>query len=167
MQLSEHFEQSEFEIDAPVPPECVPTLEFYCQNVLEPIRAFVARPMEVTSGYRPPDANAAAHGVPNSEHVYTTDHVAADFTFAATFAQLPLMSIRVCFDWIRNNAALPFDQVILEHGATGTSVIHVSYSKSRLGTVRSALEGATHNASPYSGWNVAKYEAPAPQGENG
>lgn len=163
MQASEHFDQSEFEKDAAIPADCVPILQFLCQMVLEPIRAFVARPMEITSGYRPPDANKAAHGVPHSEHVYTPDHAAADFTFSTSFAQLPLMSIRTCFDWIRNNDSLPFDQVILEHGASGSSIIHISCSKERLAAgFRSALEGATHNASPYTKWDVASYTPPAP-----
>lgn len=162
--LSDHFEQDEFEKDAPVPADCVPILQFLCQMVLEPIRAFVARPMEITSGYRPPDANKAAHGVPNSEHVYTPDHAAADFSFAV--AKLPALTIRACFDWIRNNPALPFDQVILEHGSSGSSIIHISCSKERLAAgVRSALEGATHNASPYTKWEVAAYTAPAPTGQ--
>jgi zinc D-Ala-D-Ala carboxypeptidase len=161
MMMSEHFDQREFERDAPIPAECIPTLEFFCQNILEPIRAFVARPMEITSGFRPPDANAAAHGVPGSEHIYTPDHVAADFTFVVKVGQTPLMSLRICFDWIRNNASLPFEQVILEHGANGVSVIHISYSKAKLAAgVRSALEGATHNASAYTKMDVVAFALP-------
>lgn len=168
MQLSAHFDQKEFEKDAPVPAACVPVLQFLCLMVLEPIRGLVARPMEITSGYRPPDANKAAHGVPNSEHVYTEDHAAADFTFDTMIEHLPPLSIRACFDWIRNNPLLPFDQVILEHGASGSSIIHVSCSKQRLEDgVRSALEGATHNASVYTKWEVATYVEPEPTtGEN-
>lgn len=161
--LSEHFAQSEFENDAPVPADCVAALTALCQDILEPIRAYVKRPITITSGYRTPEANAAAHGVSDSEHIYSPDKCAADFTFATTFGML--MSMRVCFDWIRNNLTLPFHQVILEHNATGQSIIHISYNRTTL-PVRQALEGATHNASPYTHWECAQYSLPTSDQEN-
>ena len=113
--------------------------------------------MEITSGDRPPDANKATHGSPTSEHIYTPDSCAADFTFDTTFGKL--VSMRATFDWIRTNPFLPFHQVILEHGANGSSIIHVGYNKNKL-SARTAMEGATHNAAPYQHWECAAYKLP-------
>lgn len=145
--LSEHFEQSEFEKDSPLPPECVPVYTFICQNLLEPIRAQFDEPMDVTSGYRPPYANVVAHGASRSEHVATANWGAVDFVFASMKADM-----RRVFDYIRNSQ-LQFHQVILEHGANGTDIIHISYNK--LSTGRQALEGAEFNRTPYTAWPVA------------
>lgn len=165
MQLSEHFDQGEFENDGPIPPECIPVFQQLCQLVLEPIRAHLGRPILITSGYRSPEANKAAHGVPNSEHVASPEWCAADFTFNTTFGQL--VSVRAAFDWIRNNPTIPFHQVILEHGATGSSIIHISYNTENIDD-RSALEGATHNASAYTKWDCVAFELPdeTTQGEH-
>lgn len=138
--LSPNFNQSEFEKDAPVPDECVPVLTELCTLVLEPVREKFGR-MVVTSGYRPPEANAAAHGISNSEHIYSADWCAGDIEFLDS-------TPRDAFDWMRNNPTLPFHQLILEHGADGSSVVHVSRNRQKEG-VRSVLEGATHNAEPY------------------
>lgn len=154
MELSEHFDSSEFEMDAPIPTECVDIAKAFCAEVLEPAREFVGKPIRITSGYRPPEANAAAHGVSNSEHIWTPRYCAADFTFDTTFGLL--MSVRRVFDFIRESATIPFHQVILEHAANGSSIIHVSYNLDKMGT-RQALEGATHNASAYSSWEVATF----------
>lgn len=156
MNLSPHFDLEEFDQDAPIPADCLPTLEFFCINILEPIRVWLGRPMEVTSGYRPPDVNAATHGSPTSDHMYTPERIAADFTFDTTFGKL--VSLRATFDWIRTNPLIPWTQVILEHGAKG-SIIHIGYNKNKI-SARSALEGATHNASPYQHWEAAAYQLP-------
>lgn len=153
-QLSPHFNQSEFEEDAPIPAECVAILTSLCVELLEPIRDYIDEPMEITSGYRPPQANAAAHGVSDSEHIYTPQKAAADFSFSTPFGRL--LSVRAVFDWIRNNPDLNFHQVILEHGAMGTSIIHISINLAKVGQ-RQALEGATHNASAYSSWPIVAY----------
>jgi hypothetical protein len=140
--LSTNFNQSEFEKDGPIPAECVPILRRLVVEVLEPIRAFCGCPLEITSGYRPPEANAEAHGQPNSEHMYTATKAATDFL---TPNNSP--TARGVFDWMRNNSTLPYHQLILEHGQLST-VIHVSINSEMPG-VRSVLEGATHNAVPY------------------
>ena len=154
MKLSDHFDSAEF---GTVPAECLPIFEYLCQNILEPIRAHVGGPITITSGYRSVESNKAAHGVPGSEHVATPEHCAADFTFNTTFGQM--VSVRAVFDWIRTNASLPFHQVILEHSANGSSIIHISCAKDKL-EQRSALEGSTHNASPYTKWEVANFKLP-------
>lgn len=161
--LSPHFDQSEFEHDTPIPQDCIPLLTRLCVEILEPIRAYVDEPITITSGDRTMASNNGAHGVPNSEHVYTPRQCAADFTFNTSFGKLK--SVRMVFDWIRNNPTLPFRQVILEHDAKGASIIHISMNTSK--DDREALEGATHNASTYSSWEVAAFYNPASGQENG
>lgn len=141
MKLSEHFQQSEFERDAVLPFGCIPIFQMLCANVLEPIRTY-AGPMLITSGYRPPDANAAAHGVPNSQHIATPADCAADFEVVGTH------DLRHLFDWIRKKSGLPIDQLIFEHQKNGgPDILHVSYVIE--GPRREALEGSTANASTY------------------
>lgn len=160
MQFSDHFDLDEFDRDAPIPEECFPVARLFCTLVLEPIRAFIGEPMEITSGYRPEAANAATHGAAHSEHIWTSRDCAADFEFSK-----PGLTTRQVFDWIRNSTSIPFHQVILEHGATGSSIIHVSYNLDKIG-VRQALEGATHNASPYTSWEVATFIPQTGEQEN-
>lgn len=138
--LSSHFELKEFDRKGEMPAACEGILKRLCVEVLEPVREHFG-PILITSGYRSPEANAEAHGQPNSEHIYTPAWCAADFFISG----LPM---RPVFDWMRNNAELPFHQLILEHGANGSSVVHVSIN-SRMPGTRSVLEGATHNAEPY------------------
>lgn len=147
MQFSEHFERSEFELDGPMPEDCVLSYEFLCENILESIRFNFNEPMDITSGYRDSSANSAAHGVLHSEHEATADWAAADFQIVSL-----KFNMRPVFDWIRNSK-LPFHQVILEHG-TNTDVIHVSWN--RTANARQALEGAEHNLSPYKAWPVSE-----------
>ena len=139
--ITDHFGVEEFDQDGPIPPEASPVLEVLCAEVLEPTREFAGTALLITSGHRPPEANTAAHGQPNSEHMYTADHCACDFYQS-------VRPMRELFDWMRQNPKLPFHQLILEHSANGSSVIHVSVNRSMPG-VRSVLEGSTHNASPY------------------
>ena len=137
--------------------------EVLCQNILEPIRSHFGKPIIITSGYRPPAANAAAHGVPNSEHIAIPGVCCAcDFTVDNRFGAL--ISNRVIFDWIRTNPFLPFHQVIFEHAANGSSIIHVSYNAGKV-EQRSALEGAEYNQSAYTKWECADYELPQSEGE--
>jgi hypothetical protein len=141
MQLSAHFAQSEFEMDGPLPEECLPVVRQFCQEVLEPIREQFG-PFIFTSARRTDEANAEAHGQPNSEHLYTADQCAVD-------GYVPDVPARMIFDWARYNAHLPFHQLILEHGSNGFTVLHISMNRLLPG-VRSVLEGATHNAGKYT-----------------
>jgi hypothetical protein len=158
-QLSPHFQLEEFGKPDPVPPDCVNIFTRLANEILEPIRTFVDRPIFITSGYRTPAHNQAIHGSPTSEHVATEYSCAADFTFALNSR---LFSVRKVFDWIRNDPTLPFHQVILEHSAGGESIIHVSINEEKEG-IRQALEGATYNASPYTAWDTVAYEPIASQ----
>jgi zinc D-Ala-D-Ala carboxypeptidase len=141
MPLSPHFDLNEFDQDGPIPDACLPVLTDLCTLVLEPVRERFGE-LKVTSGYRPPLANAEAHGQPNSEHIYSPAWCACDFLAVGEPIQ------RTVFDWMRENPSLPYHQLILEHSANGSSIVHVSMNKQKPG-VRSVLEGATHNAEPY------------------
>jgi len=129
-----------------------------CQTVLDVVREQFGE-LTITSGYRPPAANAEAHGQPNSEHIYTSRKCAADFMASGEPIQ------RNVFDWMRENPTLPYHQLILEHGANGSSVVHVSINLDMPG-VRSVLEGATHNASPYVKIDHVAYVAPLNNAED-
>ena len=141
-QLTEHFTLEEFQKGAEIPPVCVGIFTELAQQILEPVRAEFDAPLLITSGYRSPTENAEAHGQPNSEHIATSSMCACDFFIAGHLSQ------RSIFDWMRLNPALPFHQLIFEHGANDSSVIHVSINKLMPG-VRSVLEGSEHNASAY------------------
>jgi len=145
MNISPNFKLEEFEIDGPMPLECRQAYIELANEVLEPAHGYAKRTfpvclMKITSGWRPPEANAAAHGQKDSEHMATADRAAADFL-------IPGVAMRALFDWMRMNPELPFHQLILEHGKNST-VIHVSWNRLKPG-VRSVLEGAEHNAEPY------------------
>lgn len=154
MQLSTHFATGEFEHGDKIPEDCIGVFGKLCTEILEPVREFVGKPIVVTSGYRTAASNKAAHGATRSEHMATDRYCAADFTFDTTFGLM--MSVRRVFDWMRDNPSLPYHQVILEHGAGGQSIIHVSVNLDDLGT-REALEGATHNAMAYTPWPVVEF----------
>jgi zinc D-Ala-D-Ala carboxypeptidase len=141
-QLSEHFAREEFELDGPMPDAAANSYRVLCAEILEPIREHWGRPVKITSGYRSPDANVNAHGVANSQHVATGNYCAADF-------YIPAADMRALFDWIRRSPELPFDQVILEHGASD-DIIHISWMRAY--RRREALEGATNNKSAYTRW---------------
>lgn len=140
--FSENFARAEFERDGAMPEDAASSYRILCPQILEPIRAKFAVPMEITSGYRSPGANAAAHGVQHSQHMATAFCCAADFAMAG-------LDMRNVFDWIRTDSGLPFDQVILEHGSSA-DIIHISWAKAY--QRREALEGATNNQSAYTAW---------------
>lgn len=151
--LSPHFSLEEFSQDGPIDEACIPILARLCAEVLEPTREQAGTALKITSGNRPSAANAEAHGQPNSEHLYSPAWAAADFVILNNAP--PMRSI---FDWMRLNPALPYHQLILEHGQVST-VIHVSIN-SQMPGVRSVLEGATHNAVPYIQIEHVAYNPP-------
>jgi len=77
MRLSQHFSLQEFTFsqtatrlgipNAP-PPDAIARMIALCEDVLEPLRAELGRPIIVTSGYRSPELNAAIGGSPRSQH---------------------------------------------------------------------------------------------------
>lgn len=149
--LSETLVVTQYQKNDPVPEESIPVLTELHENIMVPvIKKFGT--VIITSGHRSVEANELAHGQSSSEHIYTDTHCADDF-----FS--PNIPARTIFDWMRLNPSLPFHQLILEHSANGSSVIHVSLNKLMPG-VRSVKEGATHNASRYTNVDHVAYEVP-------
>jgi hypothetical protein len=79
-----------------MPLEAVASYTALSVDILEPIRAHFNEAMIITSGYLIPAANAAANGVPNSQHMATADYCAADWYVASIQTDM-----RPVFDWIR------------------------------------------------------------------
>lgn len=144
MQISANFSREEFEHNGKMPDDAVASYQNLCRLLLEPIRQQFSEPILITSGYRSPGDNAAAHGVPDSQHVATDRYCAADWYVPSHHHDM-----RPVFDFIRKSN-LPFDQLILEHGSVG-DVIHLSWSVENR---RVALEGKTANQSAYQSWTV-------------
>ena len=87
-QLSEHFKLSEFVAPGdPVEPsaEVVANLKRLCEEVLEPMRKKLGRPIRITSGYRSPSYNASIGGARGSQHTLGT---AADLALGGDTACL-------------------------------------------------------------------------------
>lgn len=83
-QLSANFRLSELSVSAehpslatPVPAALVPKARILVQNVLQPIRDEIQRPMRILSAYRSKALNRAVKGSVTSQHVRME---AADFT---------------------------------------------------------------------------------------
>lgn len=143
MFLSPHFQREEFEPDGPMPEDCVETYRQLCLQILEPLRARFG-PLRITSGWRPPLANAAAGGCPHSQHQATSVYCAADW-----YVTTPRIESREVFDWFRLESNLPVDQVILEHGKH-LDILHTSFTMAV--PRHDALEGATGGREAYTRW---------------
>lgn len=103
------------------------SLRALVENILDPLRALVASPVVVNSGYRSSAVNRAVGGSASSQHRLGE---AADII-------VPGMPVhRVC-EVIRA-AGLPYDQLINEFG----SWVHVSYSPRHR---RQFLKAVRHN----------------------
>ena len=77
LQLTTHFYLSEFTrsstaqekgIDNTPSLEAVSNLQYLCQQVLEPLRVWIGKPVVINSGYRCAKLNQLVGGVSNSQH---------------------------------------------------------------------------------------------------
>lgn len=93
--------------------DIIDSLSDLVENVLDPARERIGKPITVNSGYRCPKLNKAVGGATTSQHVKGE---AADLTTGSREENKRL------FEIIRDN--LQFDQLINEHEF---SWIHVSY----------------------------------------
>lgn len=100
---------------------------------LERVRSIVMRPIQILSGYRSKELNAAIGGARNSQHVLG---LAADIRVAG-------MSARKLAEILAGNpASLGIDQLILEHPESlAGSWVHLGFAKPPRGEV---LTGAGH-----------------------
>lgn len=93
-------------------------LRLLCAEVMQPLRDFYGKPINITSGYRSPKLNKAIGGSATSDHCFGR---AIDFT-------VPKQDYQMVFNYIRKN--LEFDQLIWEFGdVVAPQWIHVSYRK--------------------------------------
>ena len=120
MQLSEHFSLLEFTVstaaismgveNTPLP-QHMENLK-HLATCMEDVRSLFNRRIEITSGYRNPQVNAAVGGVPNSAHAL--GH-AADFHVDGFKDLDAAKTIR--------DSALNFDQLIIEKNRC----VHISF----------------------------------------
>jgi len=116
-------------IDNVPPPELLDNLRRLARG-LDLVRRLLGHRLEISSGYRCAELNAAVGGAPSSQH---TQGLAADFCCPA-FGP-PLAIARVIRD-----SDIVFDQLILEYG----DWIHISFSpapRRRVLTIYTAREG--------------------------
>lgn len=95
--------------------EQVKNLQQLCENVLQPLRNHLGKPVVINSGFRSQAVNMAVGGANNSQHMKgeAADIKCKDYPYA-----------KEIYTWIMDN--LKFDQVILER--KGKSVwVHVSF----------------------------------------
>lgn len=118
MILSAHFSLHEFTSsetaarmgrDIEVPPDVLANLQRLCQQVLEPIRVKLGKPIVITSGYRPGWLNAAIGGSKTSAHMTGN---------AADIKVMGMDPYGFC-RWVESNQpkeGWPIDQCIQEFG---------------------------------------------------
>ena len=95
--------------------EQVKNLQQLCENVLQPLRDHLGKPVAINSGFRSQAVNMAVGGAKNSQHTKgeAADIKCKDYPYA-----------KKIYAWIMDN--LEFDQVILER--KGKAVwVHVSF----------------------------------------
>lgn len=150
MKLSEHFELREFTRNShglanQPPADVIPILRDFCEQILEPLRAHVGRPVLITSGYRSAELNRKVGGTSDSYHRATRARCAADI-------QVPGLRLAEIFRWLCEESRLPFDKVILERGkrpdTEADDCIHIQYRSDR--PRRLAYLGPTHGQGAYT-----------------
>ena len=124
IQLTTHFTLSEFirsetaqakGIDNTPSLEAVSNLQYLCQQVLEPLRVWIGKPVVINSGYRCAKLNQLVGGVSNSQHQtgQAVDIRLSDKATGQLYAEYILEHCR-------------FDQLLFEHSSKGTYWLHVS-----------------------------------------
>ena len=141
--LSQHFRLSEFTrsatasargIDNTPSASAIDNLRRLCQEVLEPLRRHLDRPVVISSGYRCKKLNQLVGGVRTSQHLTgEAADIAAPMLDINGKKLSPSQSLSLLsdwMDWIIENTQ--FDQCIMEHrknkDGTVTHWIHVSHS---------------------------------------
>ncbi len=96
--------------------DVIANLKYLCENVMQPLREWYGKPINITSGYRSPKLNKAIGGSSTSDHCLGC---AIDFT-------LPKEDYKKVFKWIKENCT--FYQLIWEMGNDeAPQWIHVSF----------------------------------------
>lgn len=125
MQLTENFNLLELTssetatrkgIDNTPGADEIHNLRYLLNEVMQPLRSWYGKPINITSGYRSPKLNKAIGGSTTSDHCRGQ---AIDFT-------VPKEDYKKVFEYIRTK--LQFDQLIWEFGNDDApNWIHVSY----------------------------------------
>lgn len=123
MQLSKYFTLAEFTVSQTAsrnginnnPPEEVLERLIHTAECMEKVRKLLGNPINISSGYRSPELNAAVKGATTSQHLTGE---ACDFT-CPRFG-----TPRQIVDKIRKSA-IDFDQLILEFD----SWVHISFKR--------------------------------------
>jgi zinc D-Ala-D-Ala carboxypeptidase len=123
MKLSKNFALEEFtksvtaekaDIDNTPNPIQIGKLKNLCEDVLQPLRDALGKPITITSGFRCHKLNKLVGGAENSQH---QSGEAVDFWCE---------DLEYAFSWIQQYA-VDFDQLIWERGRW----IHLSYTRNR------------------------------------
>jgi len=155
MKLSENFTLEEFVRNdhgvANEPPvDVLPVLRQFCEEVLEPLRAWCGGPVVITSGYRCPELNRLVGGTADSYHQAMAFRCAAD-------VRAPRRTLQEVFEWLCNDSHLMFDSVILERGSNPAAetddCVHIQFRVHY--PRRIAFVGMTHNRGVYRPVEVA------------
>jgi hypothetical protein len=146
VKLSSHFSLSELTrseaatrggFDNTPSPEAIAALKALCENVLEPLRVAVGKPMRINSGYRGPEANKAVGGSATSDHCFGR---AADIEIDG-FDNKKLAQKIV-------DMGLPFKQLLLEFYVAGdpnSGWVHVAYDAAAKTPKREVLRVVRQN----------------------
>lgn len=113
MKLSPHFSLDEL-IQVPestVPIGIIEALQKLCITLLEPAREAMGGPLEITSGYRTVEHNAAIGGAKNSDHCFGR---AADVQARAQSGRSWEERTFDLFNWLRIHKVNEIGQLILE-----------------------------------------------------
>lgn len=127
MQLSKNFtlqelcasqKAKEYNIfNHPAEDKIIVELTALCQQVLQPLRDWVGRPLAINSGYRCMMLNSLVGGSKDSQH---TKGQAADINVANDRCIAEKMA-----NFIQKECN--FDQIIIEHDKSGNIWLHVSH----------------------------------------
>lgn len=132
MKLSNNFTLSEFTksqtasrrgLNNEPTPDIIKALQTLAENVLQPVRDHYGRGVNVSSGYRSPEVNAAVGGSRTSDHCKG---------FAADIEIVGVANKELAL-YIRDN--MEYTQLILEgyiEGVPDSGWVHVSYDPSNL-----------------------------------
>jgi len=126
MNLSEHLTLEEMchsdtaianKIDNTPGPEELANMERFAREIFEPIRALIAGPVHLTSGFRCHALELVVSGTLNSQHLHGQ----------AMDCHVDGLAPRDLFDTIHlHKGTIPYDQLLLESNRAGSVWVHVS-----------------------------------------
>ena len=110
----------------------VNNLRLICTVIMQPLRDWYGKPIDITSSYRSPQLNMAIGVSATSDHCFGR----------AIYFTVPREDYKMIFDWVKTN--LQFDQLIWEFGDnTAPNWIHVSFRQGQnRKQVLKAIKGA-------------------------